>query len=118
MEKKEYSPQQAALLLLSYLHSQPDWSACIDGFSTYLSEHYGIGWERTEFLLYHIEREGLIVFLGKDRYWIQMTAKGNQFRRMRGITSLSFGKMAGVIGGIIGAIGTILTIIELLTEGQ
>lgn len=102
-------------MLLAYLHSQPDWSACIDGFSTYLREQYGIEWERTEFLLYHMEKEGLIVYLDKDRYWIQMTTKGNQFRRMRGITGMSLGKMVGVIGGIIGAIGTILTIIELLT---
>lgn len=115
MEKKECSQRQAALLLLTYLHSQPDWSACIDGFSTHLYERYGFRWERTAFLLCRMEQEGLIVFLGEDRYWIQMTSKGNQLRRMRGITSLSFGKMAGVIGGIIGAIGTILTIIELLT---
>lgn len=84
MEKKEHTPQQAALLLLTYLHSQPDWSACIDGFSTYLSERHGIGWERTEFLLYHMEREGLIVFLGNDRYWIQMTVKGRKYLRWKG----------------------------------
>ena len=106
---KEYTPKQAALLLLNYLHTKESWSTFTDDFSAFMRQH-GVEWERTEFLLYHMENEGLIRYLGKDRYWIQMTRKGNQFRKTRGLTSAGNMKLIGILATIISLLAAIIKI--------
>lgn len=117
MSTPSCTPRQGMLLLLQYLSEKNDWSTYTDDYSAFLKQ-YGIEWEHTEFMLYHMEQEGLIVFLGKDRYWIQMTEKGNKYlaRKGKDVTTRDIIiKVLKVTGSIIGIIGTILTIIELLT---
>lgn len=106
---KEYTPKQAALLLLNYLHTKEAWSTYTDDFSAFMRRH-GLEWERTEFLLYHLENEELIHYIGIDRYWIQMTRKGNQFRRTHGLTTAGNIKLIGILATIISLVAAIIKI--------
>lgn len=117
MSHPDHHSRQAILLLLQYLSGKENRSTYTDDFSAYMKQH-GIGWEQTEPLLHRMEREGLIIFIGSDRYWIQMTGKGEKYLRWKG-KETTIGtqtmKLLKIIGSVIGTIGTILTIIELLT---
>lgn len=79
--------KELALTLLSYLQTKEDESTFTDDYYHYLkaSGHSEFVIEQT---LANLIQEGYINYRGKDRYWIQLTNKGNLYVKSKGKATL------------------------------
>lgn len=106
--------KELALTLLSYLQTKENESTFTDDYYNYLKT-VGYSELAIEQIVSTLALEEYINYLGKDRYWIQITGKGSTFVKHKGKTgNYDLKKTLEIIVAIVGIIGGALAIISKL----